>query len=97
MSTPSAPALHALTGLVEADSFNAVGINFPALWTDPDFNGLLPRGTPIAQCFPVPRQVIDLVCEPMSAAHLTDYDELAGRIMAGPGVYRKGFRNKRGA
>ncbi len=86
-----------LTGLVEADSFNAVGINFPAVWTDPDFNGLLPRGTPIAQCFPVPRQAIELVCEPMSPAHLTSYDALAGRIMAGPGVYRKGFRNKRGA
>ena len=85
-----------LTGLVEADSFNAVGVNFPAVWSDPAFSGVLPRGTPIAQCFPVPRQPTELVCEVMSTEHFTSYDALAGRIMAGPGVYRKGFRNKRG-
>ena len=86
-----------VTGLVDADRFNEVGINFPAVWVDADFNGVLPRGTPIAQCYPVPRESATLVCEPMSDAHLRGYDALAAKIMGGPGAYRKGYRRKRGA
>ena len=85
-----------VTGLVDADRFNAVGINFPALWTEPGFSGVLPRGTPVAQCYPVPRVAPTLVCEAMSPDHVARYDALADRILAGPGVYRKGYRSKRG-
>ncbi len=84
-----------ITGLVDADQFNAVGINFPALWTDPGFEGVLPKGTPVAQCYPVPRGADMLVCEPMADAQQQGYEALAAKIMAGPGVYRKGFRGKR--
>ncbi len=86
-----------ITGLVDADRFHDVGINFPAVWSDPGFSGVLPRGTPVAQCYAVPREAPVLVCEPMSAAHMQRYDELATRILAGPGVYRKAYRSKRGA
>lgn len=86
-----------VTGLVDADRFNAVGINFPAVWTDPEFEGVLARGTPVAQCFAVPRAAPALVCEAMGTAQLRAHDELAGRILGGPGVYRKAFRSKRGA
>ena len=85
-----------VTGLVDADRFNAVGINFPAVWTEPGFAGVLPRGTPVAQCYPVPRVAPTLVCEAMSPDHVARYDALADRILAGPGVYRKGYRSKRG-
>ena len=85
-----------VTGLVDADRFNAVGINFPAVWLDAGFSGTLPRGMPIAQCYPVPRDAPALVCEPMSEASARGYDALATRIMGGPGVYRKGYRSKRG-
>ncbi|MEO8056934.1 MAG: hypothetical protein ABI671_01325 [Burkholderiales bacterium] len=87
---------HLVTGLVDADRFNAVGINFPAVWVDPDFSGTLPRGTPIAQCYPVPRETPTLTCEPMVAERVEHYDALAARIMSGPGVYRKAYRSKRG-
>lgn len=86
-----------VTGLVDADRFFGVGINFPAVWTDPDFDGVLPRGTPIAQCCAVPREAPTLVCEPMSATQIAGYDALAEKILAGPGVYRKGYRRKPGA
>ncbi len=85
-----------ISGLVDADRFNAVGINFPAIWTDPVFCGVLPRGTPIAQCYPVPRETLTLTCEPMNDAQLHRYDEVAAQIMAGPGVYRRRHRSKRG-
>ena len=48
-----------LTGLVDADVFNSVGILFPAIWCDPGFSGVLAAGTPVAQCFPVAREGLD--------------------------------------
>jgi hypothetical protein len=86
-----------VTGLVDADRFHDVGINFPAVWIDPDFHGTLARGTPIAQCYPVPRDLPELVCEAMDGDAQQRYEALATRILAGPGVYRKGYRSKRGA
>ena len=86
-----------VTGLVDADRFNDVGINFPAIWTDPAFEGVLPRGMPVAQCYPVPREPLTLSCEPMAARHIAAYETVATKIMAGPGVYRKGYRSKRGS
>lgn len=85
-----------VTGLVDADRFNEVGINFPAVWLDPEWSGVLARGTPVAQCCVVPRESPQLVCEPMTDERVAGYDALAGKIMAGPGVYRKGYRGKRG-
>ncbi|MDE2277121.1 MAG: hypothetical protein KGK09_12580 [Burkholderiales bacterium] len=83
-----------LGGLVDADRFNAVGINFPALWTDPGFRGVLPRGTPLAQCHPVQRETPVLEFEPLDGPRLQAYRALAGELLAGPGVYRKRFRRK---
>jgi hypothetical protein len=85
-----------VTGLVDADRFNEVGVNFPAVWLDPAFSGVLPRGLPVAQCCAVPRAAPELVFETMSAARVAGYDDLAARIMAGPGVYRKTYRDKQG-
>ena len=62
---------------------------------DPAFDGVLPRGMPVAQCYPVPREVMTLSCEAMSAERVAAYETVATKIMAGPGVYRKGYRSKR--
>ena len=86
-----------ISGVVDADQFNDVGINFPATWNDPNFSGVLPRGMPIAQCYPVSREIPMLVCEAMSEARIRRYDELATQIMNGPGVYRRQHRSKHGA
>lgn len=83
-----------VTGLVDADRFHDVGINFPAVWVDPDFEGVLGRGTPVAQCCVVPREAPQLVVEAMGEAQVAGYEALADRIMAGPGVYRKGYRSR---
>jgi hypothetical protein len=84
-----------LSGVVDADRFVDIGINFPAIWIDAGFDGVLPRGTPIAQCFPVPRESPQLVCEAMSVRHQKRYEQLGSRVLAEPGVYRRGFRSKR--
>jgi hypothetical protein len=83
-----------VTGLVDADRFVDIGINFPALWTDPGFEGVLPKGTPVAQCHPVRREMLDLVCEPMSDEHLARYEALGQEVLSQPGVYRRRFRRK---
>ena len=85
-----------VTGLVDADRFNDAGINFPAIWNDPDFRGVLPRGTPIAQCLAIRRDVPELVCEAMSSQRAERFGELATQILSAPGVYRTKFRSKRG-
>jgi hypothetical protein len=84
-----------VTGIVDADRFNDVGINFPAVWLDEQFSGVLPKGMPIAQCCVVPRDAPELVFEAMSTDNVADYNAVADKIMSGPGVYRKGFRSKR--
>jgi hypothetical protein len=84
-----------VTGLVDADKFNSVGINFPAVWTQPEFSGTLPRGTPVAQCFAVSRATHSLHFEAMSPAQQKSHDDVAEQILTGPGVYRKGYRVKR--
>jgi hypothetical protein len=81
-----------LTGLVDADRFHNVGILFPALWLDPDFEGVLPKGMPIAQCFAVPRAAAELVFETFDRAQVASYDKLATALLSSPGVYRKHFR-----
>ena len=85
-----------ITGLVDADGFHDGGINFPAVWTQPEFSGVLPKGTPVAQCFAVPRAAPSLVFESFDEAHRTDYARTVTEVLAAPGVYRKRFRARRG-
>lgn len=84
-----------LSGMVDSDRFTDVGILFPAVWTRPDFEGILPRGTPVAQCFPVARNALDLHYAAFSSGDQRRYDETAKNLLSTPGVYRKTFRVKR--
>lgn len=85
-----------LTGLVDADRFSAVGILFPAVWRDPGFEGLLPRGTPVAHCFPVPREPLELDVGPLDLAGAGAYEDAAHALLSKPGVYRRLHRARRG-
>jgi hypothetical protein len=85
-----------LTGLVDCDRFRDVGVLFPAAWVDPEFEGVVPRGTPVAQCFPVAREALELICEPFSPIDAQRYRDTARELLSEPGVYRKKFRVKRG-
>jgi hypothetical protein len=85
-----------VSGLVDADRFHDGGINFPAVWTMTDFSGVLPKGTPVAQCFAVPRIAPELVFEGFDRAHSEAYTKTVAEVLASPGVYRKRFRARRG-
>jgi hypothetical protein len=81
-----------LTGLVDCDTFHDTPLNFPARWNDAGFNGVVPKGTPVAQCLPVKR-------ESWAAYFATLSDEDTARIIKTrdaigrePDVYRRRFR-----
>lgn len=85
-----------VSGLVDADRFHDGGINFPAVWINPEFSGTLEKGTSIAQCFAVPRQAPELTFEPFDETHRQSYAKVVADVLATPNVYRKQFRAKRG-
>lgn len=85
-----------ITGVVDSDRFYDGGINFPAIWTEPGFSGVLPKGTPVAQCFPVARALPEAVFETLDPVRRAAYTQTVGEVLAKPGVYRKLFRAKRG-
>jgi hypothetical protein len=81
-----------LSGLVDADRYHDAWINFPAVWRDADFEGVLPRGTPVAQVFPVKREAWGLETRAFSGADETAAQALLDEIRRDRGVYRKRFR-----
>jgi hypothetical protein len=85
-----------ISGLVDADLFHDGGINFPAIWTEPDYSGVLPKGAPVAQCFAVPREAPQLMFEAFDTPHQESYAKTVGDVLSTPGVYRKRFRARRG-
>ena len=85
-----------LTGVVDSDRFTDVGILFPAVWTDLNFEGVLPRGTPIAQCFPIVREALSLQFQAFSTEEAERYASTAKTLLSHPGEYRRRFRVRRG-
>jgi hypothetical protein len=81
-----------LTGLVDCDRYHDAWINFPAHWHDADFSGVLPRGTPVAQVFPVKRETWALRTEVLTEDQAQAAHDLLGDIGREKGVYRKRFR-----
>lgn len=85
----------ALSGLVDADRYHDVGILFPAVWTQPDFEGVLAQGTPVVQCFPVHREPLEYVFDAFDADETAAYDALGRRLLDDQGIYRKQYRAPR--
>lgn len=81
-----------LTGLVDADSYRDNFINFPAHWRDTGFNGILPKGTPVAQCVPVKRDSWTARFGVIEGESVDRMQELSRAVLQETGVYRKRFR-----
>ncbi|QPM90220.1 hypothetical protein [Pseudooceanicola algae] len=82
-----------LSGLVDCDLFRDGYVHFPALWTDKDFSGTLPAGTPVAQVIPLPRTTPDLTTVPMAEAEIAANRKMQEALGEEPGTYRKNFRH----
>jgi hypothetical protein len=81
-----------LTGLIDCDLYRDNWIHFPATWHDTDFNGVLPKGTPVAQCLPVKRESWTSRIEPLAPADAQRLHDLSTAIGRDPGIYRRQFR-----
>lgn len=81
-----------LTGLVDCDRYHDAWIHFPAVWRDAGFSGVLPRGTPVAQCIPVRREAWSASAAPMSSDEAHAAHATIEAIAREKGVYRRRFR-----
>ena len=81
-----------ITGLVDCDTFSDSLLNFPARWHDTNFNGVLPKGTPVAQCLPVKREVWTGQFGPISAEAAERLNATRAAMGRTTGVYRRQFR-----
>lgn len=81
-----------ITGLVDCDTFYDTPVNFPARWHDTSFNGVLPRGTPVAQCLPVKRESWAARFDMLSGDGTKRMVETHRAIGRETDVYRHAFR-----
>lgn len=81
-----------LTGLVDCDTFHDSPLSFPARWDDATFDGVLPKGTPIAQCLPVKRESWTGRFEALSDEATARMTNLRKAIAQETDIYRRRFR-----
>jgi hypothetical protein len=81
-----------LSGMVDSDRYTDGWINFPAHWHDTGFSGVLPKGTPVAQCFPVRRESWSVKTATLTEAQAQRTHEVLAEVRRERGVYRKRFR-----
>jgi hypothetical protein len=78
--------------MVDCDRYHDNWINFPALWRNAEFEGVLPRGTPVAQCYPVRRQTWVAQTLPFTEQEARRAEDLQAAILQEKGVYRRTYR-----
>lgn len=81
-----------LTGIVDTDRYADGCIQFPALWRDAEFTGILNKGTPVAQCVPVARSRLELECGELVDDAAERFLATLRRINESPGGYRRHYR-----
>jgi hypothetical protein len=81
-----------LTGLVDTDLYKDSFINFPAQWRNPNFQGVLPKGTPIAQCLPVKRDLWTALFGTIAGDAISHLQDTTAAKPNDPGIYRREFR-----
>ncbi len=94
VNRPELP-FQALTGLVDTDTFSELPVQFPSRWLESSFNGVLPRGTPIVQCFPILREDLTLVTGTVDEATMAKRKALKNEVKIGPHYYRDNLRSHR--
>jgi len=94
LNRPDLP-FRTVAGIVDCDRYSHGFVHFPARWTDHTFTGTLHRGTPVAQCFVLPRQITELVFETLHGEHAQTQRETHDAIADEAGGYRRHYRARR--
>lgn len=94
INRPDLP-FRSVTGLVDADVYTDNYVHFPAAWVDRDYDGVLPKGTPVAQCIAVPRQSAELRFDQLDKEAQSRLGTTQDELGQPSGSYRKRFRQKK--
>ena len=81
-----------ITGMVDCDLYHDAWIHFPAYWHDANFNGVLPKGTPVAQCFPIRRDKWTARTAAFTEEETQRVHDTTNAVFGQRGVYRRQFR-----
>ena len=81
-----------LSGLVDCDRYVDNLIHFPANWHDTNFRGVVPKGTPVAQCIPVRREKWTSEVSSFTAEDTRRMHELRNAFRRDSELYRRQFR-----
>lgn len=81
-----------ITGLVDSDLYTDNIVHFPAHWHNLSFDGVLPKGTPVAQCIPVKRESWEMQAGTLSDEDAARIRHLSRAIGEETGIYRRQFR-----
>jgi hypothetical protein len=81
-----------LSGLVDCDTFYRTVVNFPARWHDPNFNGVLCKGTPVVQCLPVKRENWTPQFDVLSENDTAEMEQMRDQLLRETAIYRRQFR-----
>jgi hypothetical protein len=67
-------------------------VSFPAQWHDASFNGVLPKGTPVAQCLPIKRESWSERFDLLSNEGTQQMIKTRTALSRETGIYRREFR-----
>jgi len=81
-----------VTGLIDSDAFHDLPLSLAARWHNANFNGVLPKGTPVAQCLPIKRESWAGDFAAMSEDDTTRLLDMKKALLRETGVYRRQFR-----
>jgi hypothetical protein len=86
-----------ISAVIDADRYSETFIQIPTLWRSRGVPCVLPKGTPVAQCLPIPRDVAYGVPRAMDAQETAALEASIRAIIDTPGVYKQSFRASRKA
>lgn len=81
-----------LTGLVDCDLYTDNWVHFPAYWHNTGFRGVVPKGTPVAQCIAVKREVWLAQKSAFTDEEVREVHAVRSELSRESGLYRRKYR-----
>jgi len=85
-----------LNGIVDCDRYTDAFVEFPTMWVDPDFRGVLKKGTPLVQCIAFERHAHELAFDTLDTEDAARFVALNADLAHQTNVYKNRFRAKKG-
>ena len=81
-----------LSGLVDCDLYTDNWVHFPAYWHNTGFRGVVPKGTPIAQCILVKRETWTAQKSSFTDEEVREVHAFRSELSRESGLYRRKYR-----